>query len=518
MKYAATSGLLLLMLVLPACDSAFESDTPFISPDAYYRNASDALAVVGGVYEQTEEYMSAPAFFGVMEFPTEVVLYEGRPENDGGELNNFVVVPGNGLLSNVYSNAYVAINRANAVLDNVPGIENMNADLRARVVAEARALRALNYWHLAVLFGGVPVLTSETTNLQDLQKPRASAAEVYDLIIEDLRAAIPDLPLQSAYENGDWGRVSKGAAQTLLAKVYLQRGSMGAHNGVTGALQLAQPEDYRNALDLVNEVMNSGEYALIDDYSELFASPPTGGDESEEVILSLQTQFPTGDVYAGLPCDVSPKRANTQSGGDNFGAEILFFTSFPDTDARKLATYATTYQYAGTDVVVTYDIDDIEGDGYEEYTPAFYKYGVAEERCGDANDYLYLRYADVLLMRAEALNEIQGGPTAEAYAAAGEVQERAGAEPLELGLSYDAFREALYILRRRELAFEGHGWPDGQRFFDTFESRVEASAAMAFPQQFWLETVDVQDPLHRLMPIPQQALDRNAELMQNPGY
>ena len=528
MKDAASSGLsgrflgflatvLFLGLTLGACDSALESDPPFTTSEDFYNNAEDALAAVNGAYAQTENLMLDNEFHGAMEFPTAAVLYEGGPRSSAGALNNFVMTPGNSVLSSIYQDSYVAVNRANAVLENVPGIESMDAGLRARIVAEARFLRALNYFNLVALFGGVPLVESEVVDLTDLEKPAASAADVYSLIIEDLQTAISDLPPESAYSGDEIGRASEGAARTLLAKVYLQRGSLSAANGVTGDLQIAQPEDYQNALDQLNQVINSGEYSLVSDYRELFVSPPTGG-EIDEVVFALQSNYPAG-VFAssGLPCDVSPKRSNLSAQNrDYFGSELPFFTSFPETDARKAATFTTEYEIEGQ--TVTYDAENPDGDGYEDFTPAFYKYGVAEERCADANDFLWLRYADVLLMKAEALNEINQGPTAAAYEAVNQVQERAGAEPLESGLGYEAFREALYVERRRELAFEGHGWRDGQRFFETFERRVEEVEGERFPAPYWIETVDVQDPKHRLMPIPQQALDRNSELTQNPEY
>jgi len=517
----ALLSLIVLAFVLPACDSALEKDPPFVGSPNFYQNAEDARAAINGVYPQIEGYMYEEGFVGAMEFPTEVVLYEGDPRSSAGALNNFIMGSSNGALTGVYTSAYDAINSANAVIDNVPGIGNMNPDLRARFVAEARFLRALNYFNLAVLFGGVPILESEVVGLTDLERPRAPEDSVYRFIIEDLQAAIPNLPPQSTYSEEQFGRASKGAARTLLAKAYLQRGSLNAQNGITGDRQIAQPEDYQGALDQLNQIISSGEYALESDYRALFASPSSSG-QSDEVIFTLNSPLETGAIYggSGIACEAGPTNADySPNNEDHFASELPFFTSLPETDARKAATFITTYRKENGQEV-TYDADNPDGDGYENLTPAFYKYGVAEiaQGCSDANPFLLFRYADVLLMKAEALNEINQGPTAEAYDVVNQVRRRASVEPLESGLGYEAFREALYVERRRELAFEGHGWPDGQRFFETFKRRVEEVEGERFPPQYWIQNVEVQDPKHRLMPIPQQALDRNSELTQNPGY
>jgi hypothetical protein len=517
---ALLSLLLLLAATFAACDSALEEDPEsFIGPSNFYRNAEDARAALNGAYRallQTDsDYIAENDWLGVVEFPTEVVLAETGPGGTQGAINNFLMTPSNSDLYSVYQGAYDGINRANAVLNNVPGIENMDSELRAQFVAEARFLRALHYFNLVSVFGGVPLIESETTGLTNLEQPRAPADSIYTFVIDELEAAIPDLPLDYSAEN--YGRASKGAAQMLLAKVYMQRGSLSPANGVTGDLQIAQPDDYQNALDLIQQVIGSGKYGLVPDYSTLFASPPPEDEKNEEVVFAIQSAPEASDAAHELPCRASP---DGSAGGnwDTFASELPFFESFPDEDARKNATYITEFETQDGEIA-SYDPEDPEGDTYEDPTPAFGKYSTAEGLpCDDENDFLLLRYADLLLMKAEALNEVNQGPTAEAYAAVNQVRERAGVEPLASGLGYEGFREALYVERRRELAFEGWGWFDGQRFFSTFGRRVEEAAAAGFPPQYWAETVDVQDPKHRLMPIPQQALDRNSELTQNPGY
>jgi hypothetical protein len=126
-------------------------------------------------------------------------------------------------------------------------------------------------------------------------------------------------------------------------------------------------------------------------------------------------------------------------------------------------------------------------------------------------------------MKAEALNEVNDGPTSEAYAAINKVRERAGLEPLSGGMDYEAFREAVYTERRKELVAEGHGWHTMQRFWDVATRRVREHAEFdaQFPPERWfgprLDMLEI-DPRDRLFPIPASAINRNPELTQNPGY
>jgi hypothetical protein len=203
---------------------------------------------------------------------------------------------------------------------------------------------------------------------------------------------------------------------------------------------------------------------------------------------------------------------------------LPFYTSFKDEDLRKEVTFVTEYT-RGSGEQVTYNIDNVNEDSYPLDTPTFTKYAKAvnPSTCDDDNDLTFLRFADALLMKAEALNEINGGPMSEAYTAINRVRERAGLEPLS-GLNYETFREAVYTERRRELVSEGHDWHTIQRFFDIATRRVREHAEFdaQFGDEFGyapaLEDLEIDDPQDRFFPIPQGAFDRNPELTQNPGY
>ncbi|MEO7455945.1 MAG: RagB/SusD family nutrient uptake outer membrane protein, partial [Gemmatimonadaceae bacterium] len=216
-------------VTLAACnDEKFLTEVPidFVGPGNFYNNATDALAAVNGAYAGLENTSGTNYYGGLfvmlVEFPTEMQTPYLSAANERSLVDNYTFTPSHNYIYQSWLGAYSVINRANAVIDRVPAI-NMDATLRSRVVGEAKFLRALNYFNLVRLFGGVPLETVETTSLDSLQKPRATAAEVYGLIVQDLTDAIKVLPKASTYGATDVGRASRGAAKSLLAKVYLQR-------------------------------------------------------------------------------------------------------------------------------------------------------------------------------------------------------------------------------------------------------------------------------------------------------
>src|SRR5436853_4530494 len=213
-------------------DNKFLTEVPydFVGPQNFYRNATDALAAVNGVYASFIN-TSGDNYYGrnfvmLVEYPTEMVTSLLSATNERSLVDNYTFTPSQSYIYSTWQSAYAAINRANAVIAHVPKID-MDQTLRSRIVGEAQFLRATNYFNLVRLFGGVPLELEETTSLDSLQKPRATAAAVYDQIIKDLTDAIAVLPSKKTYTGSDIGRASKGAAKTLLAKVYLQRAGTG---------------------------------------------------------------------------------------------------------------------------------------------------------------------------------------------------------------------------------------------------------------------------------------------------
>ncbi|HEU4556636.1 MAG TPA: RagB/SusD family nutrient uptake outer membrane protein, partial [Longimicrobium sp.] len=219
------------------CKDDFLTEVPysFVAPENLYTSGEGALAALSGAYaafqaDVDDLGISDVDYYGrqywmLVEYPTEAVTVRLGATNERTMPDIYRVTPGHNYVIGVWRAAFHAVNRANSVIDNVPGIASMDPALRDRVVAEARFLRAYHYFNLVRLFGGVPLYLNETRSLDSIQKPRATQAEVYQAIIKDLTDAAAVLP--ASYTGNNVGRATSGAARALLLKVYLQYGAVG---------------------------------------------------------------------------------------------------------------------------------------------------------------------------------------------------------------------------------------------------------------------------------------------------
>ena len=323
-------------LSLVACnDNKFLTETPidFVGPGNFYQNANDALAAVNGVYAGFENSTGTNYYGGLfvmlVEFPTEMQTPYLSAGNERSLVDNYNFTPSHNYIYQSWVGAYSMINRANAVIDHVPGID-MDPALRDRVVGEAKFLRALSYFNLVRLFGGVPLETHETASLDSLQKPRAAAADVYTLIVQDLQDAIKVLPKASTYAASDVGRASRGAAKTLLGKVYLQR----------AATQGGGLADYQLALTTLQDVDATEGYSLVTNYSDLFDGKH---EVNPEVIFDIQCINAPG-LGCRVSSQVAPRSSNYGSSQNgSFTAEQPFFDEFKTTDKRRAATWQLSF-------------------------------------------------------------------------------------------------------------------------------------------------------------------------------
>jgi starch-binding outer membrane protein, SusD/RagB family len=516
-KLVAALGI--LTVVLACNDKQFLTEQPFdfIGPTNFYRNAGDALAAINGVYadfiNSTGDNYYGRNFVMLVEYPTEMFTSRLSATNERSQPDNYSIPLSHSYVQSVWASAYDAINRANAVLDHVPSI-NMDVPLRDRIVAEAKFLRALHYFNLVRLFGDVPLKLHETNGLDSLALPRSPAADVYAQIVKDLQDAIAVLPSAKTYTGTDIGRASRGAAKTLLAKVYLQRAGTGVGTAA----------DWQSSLDLSRQVQADGDYSLVPDFKSLFDF--IGGtvkEQNSEVIFDIQNiRAPGlgGRISSHMAANATAPFLGASTNG-SFEAESIWFHSFRADDKRRDGTFVFSWNRGGT--TVTWDETKTASQPYASETPFPRKFLDPQMTGTGAEEpnYIILRYAEVLLMTAEAANEVSGGPTAEAYAAINAVRARAGIPALTPGLSHDLFRDSVFVERRWELALEGpNGYFDSQRNWAWAKARVEQSMAHAnsktskFPKA---NNGPIPDK-YKLMPIPQRARDLNPLLTQNPGW
>lgn len=484
----------LLMVLVIACsgceDQLNVAPISNLTTDTYFVNEADAKSALTGAYSQLnfiyrDENIVTPNIVGADDG---IPFLTGNA--DRRALWSYNILPTNTFVGNIWSAAYTGIQRANIVITRTPGIP-MDESLRNRFIAEAKYLRAIHYFNLVRFFGGVPLVADETTSVENLNIGRASRDEVYDFIESDLTDAEDVLP--ESYGAADVGRATRGAAKGLLAKVYLTRAGASAS------------PYWAMAAEKAKEVIDAGTYGLWENFADAFALANKGGKESVFEIVYLTdvsgTNFSTGYAPRGAP--IVP---NNGSGILRVSKQL--YDLYLDEDKRKSVTFLTSYTTPGSGVVVNLSPTDAD----PARATSFWKLSDPSSRVGGqaGKSFPYMRFSEVLLIYAEAVNEANGGPSADAYLAFNSVRERAGLNPL-VDLTQAQFREAVLQERRLELAFEGHRWFDlarTARLVDAVAAETSFGRAPAI------------QPYNALFPIPQREIDANTALrdQQNEGY
>lgn len=487
MKPIALLTLLVLLNAVTGCVSLIEEPENFYSPENI-TNEKGLTSMVNGIYNRIGEYQ----YYGRSHYTMSDMGSDdtdpgtlGRPERV--TIDNFTHDANNSAVSDVWQRIYDGINRANLTIDTGEKL-GIDPARKAAILGEARFLRALNYFNAVRYWGDVPLVTSSPQSLDDIARvsnlKRNPVAEVYTQIIQDLTAAEQALPLQQTEK----GRATKGAAQALLAKVYLTR------------------QEWAKAAEYAKKVIDSKQYSLVPDYKNLWLVANENGPEH---IFSLQGM---GSAGYGSRYTVAFRPSNYTAGFAINVPMLDFYNSFKNEDYRKQVSFLTQFTDPTGKVIAYTDFQPTTSKG-RPHIGKFDDAGPTANITANENDtnYPIIRYAEVLLMYAEALNE-DGGPTALAYQSINEVRKRARnnnpaaltALPDLAGLSQEQFRQAVRQERRWELCFES------QRWFDLVRWDV------------LVQTMSPTRPnvkaFHKLFPIPQAEIDRNPSLTQNPGY
>ena len=485
------SGLLLLPF---SCSEEF-LDKPLqgeLTQESFPTSAPDALLAINGVYNMTRNNAFAYGLFPVMDIMSDDGRKGSNPSDAAstiGPFDNFTHIATEGNHLRWWNTLYQAVKRANVVIEKVPAID-MDATLRTRYIAEARFLRASFYFDLVRAWGGVPLVT-EVNTLPG--QTRATPAEVFALITDDLTTAIAGLPEKSAYEATDMGRATKGAAKALLARAYLFQ------------------NDFINAEKYAMEVINSGEYDLEADFAN--ANSETGEHGVESVYEIGAMRFENIENGGNQYANVQGVRGVPNRGWGFNRPSMELMAEFETDDPREDAT-----------IIFLGEIIDGTLIGGDNATPDETKDGngvTIEIECYNqkvwtpgetvppqfGHNRRIIRYADVLLMAAEALNE-NGKPT-EALVQLNKVRARARGGnvtilPDVVVITKNELRDAILHERRVELAMEGH------RFWDLI--RTGRAVAILGPLGFVAGK-------HELLPIPQNEIDlAQGSLEQNPGW
>lgn len=392
------------------------------------------------------------------------ITFEEVPTNDDGrfgQLDSFTTFPGNSVVGNIWQHSYIAIQRANLVLNRIDGIPFDDSDVKNYRIGEVRFVRALMYFNLVRLYGDVPLVTRETIDPTSyFGQGRTVKMEVYTQIESDLTSAISLLP-----EINEAGRPGVGAAQALLGKVYLTLGR------------------YSEAYTQLQKVVDSGVYSLVSDVNSIFGIE---NENNSEVLFAVQFQEGLNGNSEGSNSfsQFSPAGATANAKGHNVPT-MDFYESYGTSDQRKAAYFKET----------------------ETGVPYTNKWTVNSGNSNDGgSDFIVIRYSDVVLMLAEALNETDATGAIDLL---NTIRNRAGLANTT-AVSKSEVREAIASERKFEFISEGHRW------FDLVRTNTAISTMNAYFTAMGLNITIEEDNL--LLPVPQSQIDADPALKQNPGY
>jgi starch-binding outer membrane protein, SusD/RagB family len=457
----------------------------FLTPQNFYQSAADAQSAINGVLSalQPQAYYQRTIYI-ITELPGDCLTPLLTQNQERIDMYKLQYTSTNAEITNWWQNSYKLISRANDVIAHVPDI-NMDVPTKNHILGNACFLRALAYFDLARSFGDVPLLLKPITSPSDtaLFPHRVAVSQIYAQVISDLRFAESNCFSEPNISTATKGMVSNGAASAMLARVYLQRAST----------TFADGQDNQNALAECNKVIASNVYKLMPVYSDVFNWDKKFYPTQTEVIFGVQFGTNGSNIMQNITCRMfSPSGLG---GSGSFVANLNFFNNgYPADD-----TIRRNWNLANKV-------------GAASVAPFIYKYRDAQWVAGSNNsrmNWLVLRYADVLLMQSEAMNNLTPADPAK-FTGINAVRARAGlTSPTQQYsftnvLNQSDFVDTLVKERAKELCVEGH------RRWDLIRlgryKQIEAGIGFT-----------LQD-FQYLLPLPQTELDANKNLTQNPGY
>ena len=501
----------------PACTDLGEDPISSITPENFYRNEDELLGGLAAVYAELRG--SLWNYYNLSEISSDELIVPTRGQDwyDNGrwlEIHRQAWTPTSGStledINGAWVSAFTGVARANVLLT---ALENVEVANEAVVAAEVRTLRAFYYYMLMDLFGGVPIV--ESTEI--MPRPRNTRAEVFAFIESELLAARQVLP--ASWPAAMHGRITQGAANAILASLYL---NAEVWTGEVTASGLTRGDArWQDAVDAADEILNSGEYMLADNW---WANFTANNHLSPEIIFAVKYAAVDGlgfeMIYRGLhyhQATPSPWNGFATISETYYAFDTASVTAdgllisddlrhdiFLDGLQQNVETGEWVNDRAGQPLFFSPVFDDEtqagEGDGAR-----IYKWPSDPNHVGQwhANDYAYFRLAEILLIKAEALNEL--GETGDAIALVNQVRERVfdPDEPLSTTMTQAEAREAILRERHMELTAESKRRQDLVRhgmFTDPWSFKPE------------------REDYRILMPIPQTQMDANPLLTQNPGY
>lgn len=508
-----------------SCESFLEEDPKaLISPETFFASENDARQAVQGMYA----ILKNNSIYG--QVGLDHFYDNGADIIEPNRVANFVQPIGNYTMnealadvsvqkmsvSDTWKDLYRTILNANLIIDRVTGNEAVGTqEVRADIIADARFIRGLCYWHITNLWGDAPYYTEVLTLEEISALGRAPEATIIEGTLEDLQFAQDNL--QDAYTSDQSGRASKWAAAIIIAKIHMRL------------------QQWQLGLDKCLEILNQSPHSLLPTYNEVF---DPFNEYNAEIIWSLDfardinSQFDPafpGRAFAGnnnwRPSMFNPRLRDEPANTDERGALRDALT------ARGEAFNGTGLQVASQDFAESFPMNDLRRElnivdnylGFQLNFPYMAKFWNLEldrsPRFNHSDNRMVFRLGDVALMAAECENERPGGNPNAAFEYIREIRERAFATQEEaeaiLGLSQDQFRQAIYDERKWELAGEAH------RRYDLIRWGILLDVVQDLEFRFWTPAENIR-PWHVKLPIPLQELQNNPALLEsdptNNGY
>lgn len=511
--------LLYVFLTIPfiGCESFLEEDPrDIIAPENFFTSDADAYQAITGVYSVIKNN-SIYGQAGLDNwYDNGVDIIEPNRTHPIFEvmgnytLSEVTADASNQLMSvsDTWQNLYRVILNATVIIDRVDGNEDISQEVQTDVVAQARFLRAMSYWHITNLWGDAPFYNELLTINEIAQLGRTSKDEIIASVLDDLEFAQNNLPSVNTVNNR--GRATKWAAAIIVAKIHMEA------------------QDWQAGLDKCLEIINQSEHTLLPTYAEVF---DPANEYHAEIIWSL-------DFAKDITGQFEPAFPGRSFAGNNYWRPSLFNPRLRDEPANAddkdslIAALAaneqefngTGLQIASVDFANKFPMNDLRrplnimGDyeGIElnhTYLPKFMNlYFETSPRFNHSDNRLVFRLADVYLMAAECENEVNG--PADAFQYLNPIRQRAYETQAEWGLTgldQQGFREAIYDERKWELAGEA------TRRYDLIRWGIYLDVIRNAEFKIYTPNINIQDH-HVLLPIPLNELQLNPNLTQNPGY
>jgi hypothetical protein len=473
------------IVTLPSCEKFLSVDPPYAQDaENFFQTPEDFERALTGAYDLLQ---SSFVSLWIGEIASDNAIAGGESVNDSKGLHDIDNMTHGGVnaeLRSVFRWNYTGITRANYILEHQNNIDFAG---KAHILAEAKFLRAYYYFELVKFFGDVPLILDKRIGIEEARTiPRSPKAEVYAQIEADLIAAAAVLNPIAAQK----GRATKGAAKALLGKVYLYQNK------------------FTEAAAVLEEIISSGQYSLYQDYSQLFSVAAEG---NPETIFDIEYTGLEGGSYGCLIClegnaavgfqGIRQYAGPVYGDGNSYNLPTAeLYAAFSPIDPRRAATILDIEAFIAAQpnpASITYAIGAGGHTGYynNKYIKRLGEIGLPDNDLTSPVNYRVLRYADVLLMAAEANYQI-GNPT-RATQLVNQIRQRAGIP----GASVNSI-EKVYLERRLELSGEG------LRFFDLVRTGQAAQYIPGFVTG-----------KHELFPIPQVEIDlAGGNWTQNPGY